>query len=95
MKYRVLLTGTQVFVLLFALSAEPLRCGLPTVEISAAEMPPAVLITEAKTVQGFPYMIGGGSSEERGLHPTCTRNCPLLAVSPPSLTALHVKILSD
>ena len=65
MNHRVLLTGTQVAALLFALSSEPLRCGMPTVEISAAEMPPAVMITQGKTAQGFPYIIGGVSSEER------------------------------
>jgi hypothetical protein len=51
--------------LLLALGSEPLRCGVPTVEISAAEIPPAVMITEGRTAQGFPYSAGGVSSEER------------------------------
>ena len=65
MNHRVVLTGTQVVVLLLALSSEPLRCGVPTVEISAAEIPPAVMISQGTTAQGFPFISGGVSSEER------------------------------
>ncbi len=56
---------TQVVVLLFTLSSEPLRCGVPTVEISAAEFPSGAMLTRGTTAQGFPYVTGGVSSEER------------------------------
>ncbi len=39
MNQRVVWIVIQAVVLLFALSSEPLRCGVPTVEISAAEFP--------------------------------------------------------
>jgi hypothetical protein len=65
MNHRVVLTATQVVVLLLALSSEPLRCGVPTVDVSAAEIPPAIMITQGKTAQGFPYLTGGVSTEER------------------------------
>lgn len=41
------------------------RCGAPTVELLAAEFPPALGITEGKTAQGLPYLFGGISSNER------------------------------
>lgn len=51
------------FILLFL--SQPTRCGLPTVNFEAAEIPPALIITEGKTSQGFPYLFGGVSSNER------------------------------
>lgn len=65
MNRRVVFTATQVVVLLLALSSEPLRCGVPTVDVSAADIPPAIMITEGKTAQGFSYLTGGVSTEER------------------------------
>lgn len=65
MNHRVALSVSYVVVLLLVLSSEPLRCGIPTVEIFAAEIPPAIMITEGKTAQGFPYLTGGVSTEER------------------------------
>lgn len=65
MNHRVPLSLSYVAVLLPVLTSEPLRCGRPTVEISAAEIPPAIMITHGKTTQGFPYLTGGVSSEER------------------------------
>jgi hypothetical protein len=65
MKIDILTVGAVV--LLPVLSSEPLRCGKPTVEIYAAEIPPAIMITQGKTTQGFPYLTGGVSSEERGV----------------------------
>jgi hypothetical protein len=50
---------------LLALSLEPTRCGLQPVTGQAAEIPPAIVITEGKTTQGFPYLFGGVSSNER------------------------------
>ena len=51
--------------LLFALLLEPTRCGVPPITGHAAEIPPAMLITEGKTNQGFAYLFGGVSSNER------------------------------
>jgi hypothetical protein len=51
--------------LLFALLVEPTRCGVQPITGSAAEIPPAMIITEGKTNQGFPYLFGGVSSNER------------------------------
>jgi hypothetical protein len=38
---------------------------MPTVQVSAAEIPPAIMITQGTTAQGFPYLTGGVSTEER------------------------------
>jgi hypothetical protein len=51
--------------LFFLLSLEPLRCGVPTTIAIAAQFPPVLIITEGKTGQGFPYLFGGVSSNER------------------------------
>jgi hypothetical protein len=51
--------------LVLVLLPEPTRCGLPPVTGHAAEIPPALIITEGKTTQGFPYLFGGVSSNER------------------------------
>jgi len=50
---------------MFLFLSQPTRCGLPTVNLNAAEIPPAIMITEGKTSQGFPYLFGGVSSNER------------------------------
>jgi hypothetical protein len=55
-----------VIVMFFvALTLEPSRCGVPPINVRAAEFPPAIIISEGKTSQGFPYMFGGVSSNER------------------------------
>jgi hypothetical protein len=51
--------------LIFLFLSQPARCGLPTVNFEAAEIPPALIITEGKTSQGFPYLFGGVSTNER------------------------------
>jgi hypothetical protein len=51
------------FIFLFL--SQPTHCGLPTVNFEAAEIPPAIVITAGKTSQGFPYLFGGVSSDER------------------------------
>jgi hypothetical protein len=51
--------------LFFLLSLEPMRCGVPTTNAVAAQFPPALIITEGKTSQGFPYLFGGISTNER------------------------------
>jgi len=48
-----------------ALLSEPMGCGLPTAGAAAAEFPPSITLSEGKTAQGFPYLVGGISSEER------------------------------
>ena len=50
---------------LFSLSLEPMRCGVPTVLSETAQFPPTIVIIEGKTSQGFPYLFGGVSSDER------------------------------
>jgi hypothetical protein len=59
------MTVTRVAVLVLALSSEPLRCGVPTVDAAAAEFMPAIIITKGTTAQGFPYLTGGVGTEER------------------------------
>jgi hypothetical protein len=65
MNHPVTLSASYVVVLLLVLSSEPLRCGIPAVEIFAAEIPPAIMITQGKTAQEFPYLTGGVGTEER------------------------------
>jgi hypothetical protein len=38
---------------------------MPTTSATAAQFPPAIIITEGKTNQGFPYLFGGVGSDER------------------------------
>ena len=52
-------------VAILVLSLQPMRCGLPTANAEAAQFPPALMMTEAKTTQGYPYVFGGISSDER------------------------------
>ena len=51
--------------LFIALLLEPTRCGPRPITSQAAEFPPAIVITEGKTTQGYPYLFGGVSSDER------------------------------
>ena len=51
--------------LLIGLLLEPTACGLPPVTAEAAEIRPAIVMTEGNTKQGFPYLFGGISSNER------------------------------
>jgi len=52
-------------VLLLGLIFLPIRCTEPIPELVAAQFPPAIVIVEGKTAQGFPYLFGGVSSDER------------------------------
>lgn len=54
-----------VAAIFFMLWLEPIRCGVPTMRSEAAQFPPTIAITEGKTGQGFPYLFGGVSSDER------------------------------
>jgi hypothetical protein len=58
-------TAYWLWLMFFLLSLEPMRCGVPTTNAVAAQFPPAIIITEGKTSQGFPYLFGGVSSNER------------------------------
>lgn len=44
---------------------EPSRCGVPPINGQAAHIPPAIVVTEGETSQGYPYLFGGVSSNER------------------------------
>src|SRR5574341_1020496 len=57
------------FWLLFLLLivSDPLRCGLPRTDLLAAEIAAPHTIREGKTAQGYPYLAGGVSSNEREL----------------------------
>ena len=74
MRQRVLRDGTHmkltVFlcwfgVLSFGLILVPMRWHEPTPRVMAAQFPPAIVITEGKTSQGFSYQFGGVGSDER------------------------------
>lgn len=54
-----------LMLLLLALSAVVFMCGILGTGFTAEEIPPGVMITEGKTRQGFPYISGGVSSDER------------------------------
>jgi len=51
--------------LFLALILEPFRCGVPTTSAAAAQLPPAIIITEGNTNQRFRYLFGGVGSDER------------------------------
>jgi hypothetical protein len=51
--------------LLFALLLEPTRCGAPPIQTQAQEFPSTIIITEGRTAQGYPYLFGGVSTNER------------------------------
>ena len=65
MKLRWLFTIVNFSLLVVFLVSEPLRCGGRLPEVVAAQFPPAILIVEGKTAQGFPYLSGGAGSDER------------------------------
>jgi len=54
-----------VLFLVLPLAFDPLRCAMPRAESATTETPPWIVITEGKTVQGFPYLCGGVGSDER------------------------------
>lgn len=65
MTHRFTFGVRSLLLFLLALSSDPLRCGAPTTDSLAGETPPWVMISEGKTTQGFPYLSGGVSSNER------------------------------
>ena len=54
-----------LWALLAILLLEPTRCGVPPLQAEVTRFPPAIVITHGKTSQGFPYLFGGVSSDER------------------------------
>ena len=44
---------------------DPLKCGMPRTDLLAAQIPAPTTMTEGKTAQGYPYLAGGVSSNER------------------------------
>ena len=52
-------------LLLVAAISDLVPYGVGTTEASAAETPPGVMIAQGKTEQGFPYITGGVSTNER------------------------------
>jgi len=65
MQSYVLTKACWLLVIFIFLTIEPLRCGVTTTRAVAAQFPPAIIITEARTSQGFPYLFGGVGSDER------------------------------
>ena len=65
MNLRSVFGAPSLGVLLLIVIFDPLRCCVPSTDSLAAQFPPAILITEGKTPQGFPYLSGGISTEER------------------------------
>jgi hypothetical protein len=59
-------TPRWVAAIFFLMLLEPIRCGVPTMRSEAAQFPPTIVITEGRTSDGFPYLFGGVSSDERG-----------------------------
>ena len=58
-------TRCLLFGLFLSFSLEPTRCGVQPVMSDAAQIPPAIIITEGRTDQGYAYQFGGVSSNER------------------------------
>ena len=50
---------------LLVIVSDPLRCGMTRTDLLAAEIPAPNSITKGKTAQGYPYLAGGVSSNER------------------------------
>ena len=65
MQSHLIYKARWVLALFLLLSLEPMRCGMPTTNAVAAQFPPALIITEGKTSQGFPYLFGGVGTNER------------------------------
>ncbi|MGE5302722.1 MAG: hypothetical protein ACM3TN_05295 [Alphaproteobacteria bacterium] len=59
------ISGARFAIVLALLVFDPVRCCMPKTVALAAEFPPAIIITEGKTAQGYPYLSGGVGSEER------------------------------
>ena len=65
MRFHSVFGGKSLGFFLLVFLFDPLRCSAPTTKSMAAQFPPAIMITEGKTAQGFPYLSGGISTDER------------------------------
>ena len=65
MKYRLPITEGRFALLLAILLLAPLSCAALRSVVLATQFPPAIVITEGKTAEGFPYLTGGVGSDER------------------------------
>ena len=57
--------GIYALILFSFLVFDPVRCIAPLTIARPAQFPPAIVITEGKTTDGFPYLSGGVGADER------------------------------
>jgi len=65
MFHRLAANGRYWISLFLALGLGFFSFGTPAAESASGSLPPAIAITEGKTRQGFPYISGGVSTDER------------------------------
>ncbi len=65
MDHRYQTQGASLALLLALLVFDPVRCSAPQTAALAAQFPPAIVISEGKTAQGFVYLSGGVGADER------------------------------
>lgn len=65
LKNRLTIQRNKLALLLAILIFDPVRCTVPQTAALAAQFPPAIVITEGKTAQGFAYLSGGVGADER------------------------------
>ncbi len=65
MKLRLTMQGYEIGLLVAFLLFAPLRGLKPQSGALAAQFPPAIVITEGKTAEGFAYLSGGVGADER------------------------------
>jgi len=65
MNFRLQVMSSQSGLLLGLLAFDPLRCTAPQTAAAAAQFPPAIVIAQGKTDQGYPYLTGGVGTDER------------------------------
>jgi len=65
MKFRLTIQRNKLALLLGVLIVDPIRCTVPQTSAQAAQFPPAIVIAEGKTAQGFAYLSGGVGAAER------------------------------
>jgi hypothetical protein len=87
-----------VLGLFLAFALEPTRCGVQPVASEAAQIPPAIIITEGRTDQGYPYVFGGVSSNEREVLEARAKDFNLMLVfaqtSGPYLSDVQLRLAS-
>lgn len=63
MTTRLLRLRYRWLFLVVLLLLDPLRCSVP--QTSAAQFAPAIMITEGKSAQGYPCMMGGVGANDK------------------------------